>query len=98
MTIFVLFLEFTAGELLTPFCRSAFQARIAAESRSYGKNFCNDRVHSSLFTSHLSLFTFHFSLFTFQNHPGSDGNPERTQSAEADARASSGRSPLRPMA
>ena len=44
MTIFVLFLEFTAGELLTPFCRSAFQARIAAESRSYGKNFCNDRV------------------------------------------------------
>jgi hypothetical protein len=43
MTIFVLFLEFTAGELLTPFCRSAFQARIAAESRSYGKNFCNDR-------------------------------------------------------
>ena len=48
MTIFVLFLEFTAGELLTPFCRSAFQARIAAESRSYGKNFCNDRVNSQL--------------------------------------------------
>jgi hypothetical protein len=47
MTIFVLFLEFTAGELLTPFCRSAFQARIAAESRSYGKNFCNDRVYST---------------------------------------------------
>jgi hypothetical protein len=46
MTIFVLFLEFTAGELLTPFCRSAFQARIAAESRSYGKNFCNDRVNA----------------------------------------------------
>jgi hypothetical protein len=50
MTIFVLFLEFTAGELLTPFCRSAFQARIAAESRSYGKNFCNDRVNKSLAT------------------------------------------------
>ena len=46
MTIFVLFLEFTAGELLAPFCRSAFQARIAAESRSYGKNFCNDRVYT----------------------------------------------------
>jgi hypothetical protein len=48
MTIFVLFLEFTAGELLAPFCRSAFQARIAAESRSYGKNFCNDRVYSAV--------------------------------------------------
>jgi hypothetical protein len=49
MTIFVLFLEFTAGELLTPFCRSAFQARIAAESRSYGKNFCNDRLNTGSF-------------------------------------------------
>jgi hypothetical protein len=41
----VLFLELTAGELLVPYCRSAFQARIAAESRlcpsgcSYSKDF-----------------------------------------------------------
>ena len=56
MTIFVLFLEFTAGELLTPFCRSAFQARIAAESRSYGKNFCNDRVNNLKFTGSHTAF------------------------------------------
>jgi hypothetical protein len=40
----MLFLEFTSGELLVSFCRSALQARIAAESRSYSKRFCNDRV------------------------------------------------------
>jgi hypothetical protein len=39
----MLFLEFTSGELLVSFCRSALQARIAAESRSYSKTFCNDR-------------------------------------------------------
>jgi hypothetical protein len=38
------FLEFTAGELPVSFCRSALQARIVAESRSYSKTFCNDRV------------------------------------------------------
>ena len=40
----MLFLEFTAGEILVRSCRSALQARIAAESRSYYKIFCNDRV------------------------------------------------------
>ena len=40
----MLFPEFTAGELLLRSCRSALQARIAAESRSYSKIFCNDRV------------------------------------------------------
>ena len=40
----MLFLEFTAGEFLVRSCRSALQARIAAESRSYCKIFCNDRV------------------------------------------------------
>ena len=42
----MLFLEFTAGELLVRSCRSALQARIAAESRSYSKIFCNDRVNA----------------------------------------------------
>jgi hypothetical protein len=47
----MLFPEFTAGELLVRSCRStpvgtsALQARIAAESRSYSKIFCNDRVY-----------------------------------------------------
>jgi hypothetical protein len=45
----MLFLEFTSGELLVSFCRSALQARIAAESRSYSKTFCNDRVKEALF-------------------------------------------------
>ena len=35
----MLFPEFTAGELLLRSCRSALQARIAAESRSYSKSF-----------------------------------------------------------
>jgi hypothetical protein len=43
----MLFLEFTAGELLVRSCRSALQARIAAESRSYSKYFCNDREKSN---------------------------------------------------
>ena len=48
---FMLFLEFTAGELLVRSCRStpvgtsALQARIAAESRSCSKKFCNDQVN-----------------------------------------------------
>ena len=42
----MLFLEFTAGEILVRSCRSALQARIAAESRSYCKIFCNDRVNN----------------------------------------------------
>jgi hypothetical protein len=47
----MLFPEFTAGEILIRFCRStpvgtsALQARIAAESRSCSKYFCNDRVN-----------------------------------------------------
>ena len=40
----MLFQEFTAGEFLVRSCRRALQARIAAESRSYSKIFCNDRV------------------------------------------------------
>jgi hypothetical protein len=43
----MLFPEFTAGEILVRFCRSALQARIAAESRACSKNFCNDRVYSA---------------------------------------------------
>ena len=43
-----LIIRFTAGELLAAFCRSALQARIAAESRSYSKNFCNDRVNPTV--------------------------------------------------
>ena len=44
----MLFPEFTAGELLVRFCRSTWQARIAAESRSYSRKFCNDRVKSGI--------------------------------------------------
>ena len=40
----MLVLDITAVELLVRSCRSALQVRIAAESRSYSKNFCNDRV------------------------------------------------------
>jgi hypothetical protein len=40
----VLFLEFSAGELPVPLCRSALQAPIAAESHSCSKNSCDDRV------------------------------------------------------
>jgi hypothetical protein len=61
----MLFLEITAGELLIAFCRSilkgintpvgtsASQARIAAASRSYSKNFCNDRLKSGQWYSPL---------------------------------------------
>ena len=41
----MLFPEFTAGELLLRSCRSALQARIAAQSRSYRKIIYNDRVN-----------------------------------------------------
>jgi hypothetical protein len=40
----MLFPEITAGELLVRSCRSALQARIAAESRSCSKNICTDKV------------------------------------------------------
>ena len=49
----MLFPEFTAGELLVRSCRSALQARIAAESRSYSKIFCNDQVNIQV--DHVSL-------------------------------------------
>ena len=42
----MLFLEFTAGELLVRSCRSALQAPLTAESRSYSKIFCNEQVNT----------------------------------------------------
>jgi hypothetical protein len=62
------FPEFTAGDLLVPFCRStlkginspvgtsALQARIAAENHSYSKNFCKNRVKSLYFKKHHGIF------------------------------------------
>ena len=42
----MLFQKFTAGEFPVRSCRSALQARITAESRSYSKMFSNDWVNT----------------------------------------------------
>jgi len=81
----MLSIKFTAGELLVRFCRSALQARIAAESRLYSKIFAliGLTVTSGIYTGQALPCSCAIIFFTLQSILSGANNEQYKQGRQS---------------